>query len=143
MRASMSSLLPSPSTIVVLSLSIVIRFARPRSLRVSCSSLMPSSSATTLPPVSIAMSFSISLRRSPKPGAFTAHTWSVPRSLFTTSVASASPSTSSATMRSGLPERATCSSTGMRSAIAEIFFSVMRMYGSSSTASMRSGFVTK
>ena len=45
------------------------------------------------------MSSSIALRRSPKPGAFTATHASVPRSLLTTSVASASPSTSSA-MRS-------------------------------------------
>ena len=42
---------------------------------------------------SIAMSSSIALRRSPKPGAFTAAQRSVPRILFTTSVASASPST--------------------------------------------------
>jgi len=42
------------------------------------------------------MSSSMALRRSPKPGALTAQTWSVPRSLFTTSVARASPSTSSA-----------------------------------------------
>ena len=55
------------------------------------------------PPVRIAMSLSISLRRSPKPGALTAQTLSVPRSLLTTSVASASPSTSSAMMSSGLP----------------------------------------
>ncbi len=47
------------------------------------------------------MSRSISLRRSPKPGALTARTWIVPRSLFTTSVASASPSTSSAMMSIG------------------------------------------
>ena len=44
------------------------------------------------------MSRSISLRRSPKPGALTASTLIVPRSLLTTSVASASPSTSSAMM---------------------------------------------
>ena len=49
------------------------------------------------------MSSSMALRRSPKPGALTAQTCSVPRSLFTTRVASASPSTSSAMMRSGLP----------------------------------------
>ena len=50
------------------------------------------------------MSRSISLRRSPKPGALTASTLTMPRSLFTTSVARASPSTSSATMsRSFLP----------------------------------------
>ena len=50
------------------------------------------------------MSSSVALRRSPKPGAFTAAACSVPRSLLTTSVASASPSTSSAMMRSGRAE---------------------------------------
>ena len=95
------------------------------------------------PPVSTAMSSSISLRRSPKPGALTAQTWSVPRSLLTTSVASASPSTSSAMMSSGLLALATCSSSGRRSFMLEIFFSWMRMKPSSSTASMRSASVTK
>ena len=94
-------------------------------------------------PVSAAMSFSISLRRSPKPGAFTAHTLIVPRSRLTTSVASASPSISSAMRSSGRPSRTTCSSTGSRSAIAEIFFSCTRMYGSSRTAVIFSGSVTK
>ena len=73
------------------------------------------------------MSSSIAFRRSPKPGALTAQQANVPRILFTTSVASASPSTSSAITSSGLPERATCSSSGSRSFIAEIFFSWMRM----------------
>ena len=41
----------------------------------------------TVPPVSIAMSSSIALRRSPKPGALTAATFRPPRSLLTTSVA--------------------------------------------------------
>ena len=49
------------------------------------------------------MSSSIALRRSPKPGALTAATLRPPRSLLTTSVASASPSMSSATISSGLP----------------------------------------
>ena len=49
------------------------------------------------------MSCSIALRRSPKPGALTATTLKVPRILLTTSVESASPSTSSAMMSSGLP----------------------------------------
>src|SRR3974390_2335060 len=49
----------------------------------------------------MAMSLSISLRRSPKPGAFTAATLSVPRSLLTTRVARASPSTSSAMISIG------------------------------------------
>src|SRR5213592_1336589 len=105
--------------------------------------LRPSSSEITLPPVRTAISVSISLRRSPKPGAFTAHTFSVPRSLLTTSVASASPSTSSATMSSGLPACATFSRTGSRSFIEEIFLSCTRMYGSSSTASIFSGSVMK
>ena len=49
------------------------------------------------------MSSSMALRRSPKPGALTAATLRPPRSLLTTSVASASPSTSSAMISSGLP----------------------------------------
>ena len=129
--------------IVVLSLSTTTRFARPRSFSVTFSSLSPSSSLITWPPVRIAMSCSMALRRSPKPGAFTAATASVPRILFTTSVASASPSISSATSSSGLPCRATCSSTGSRSFIDEIFFSFSRISGSSSTTSIRSGSVTK
>ncbi len=48
------------------------------------------------------MSSSMALRRSPKPGALTAATLRVPRILLTTRVARASPSTSSAMMRSGL-----------------------------------------
>ena len=48
------------------------------------------------------MSSSMALRRSPKPGALTAATLRPPRSLLTTSVASASPSTSSAMISSGL-----------------------------------------
>ena len=61
------------------------------------------------------MSCSIALRRSPKPGALTATDLNVPRILLTTSVASASPSTSSAMITSGLPVCMTFSSTGSRS----------------------------
>ena len=49
------------------------------------------------------MSSSIAFLRSPKPGALTARTLKVPLSLFTTSVAKASPSTSSAMITTGLP----------------------------------------
>ena len=112
---------------VVLSLSITIRLARPRSLRVAFSSLKPSSSEITLPPVSTAMSRSISLRRSPKPGAFTAATLRVPRSLLTTSVASASPSMSSAMMSSGLPLWADLLQHREQVLHAEIFLSWIRM----------------
>ena len=67
------------------------------------------------------MSSSIRLRRSPKPGALTATAVNVPRSLLTTIVASDSPSTSSATISSGLPAWMTCSSTGRMSLTAPIF----------------------
>ena len=84
------------------------------------------------------MSSSMRLRRSPNPGAFTATPVKVPRSLLTTRVASDSPSTSSATITSGLPLCITCSSSGSRSRTEPIFWFAIRMYGSSSTASMRS-----
>jgi hypothetical protein len=91
------------------------------------SSLMPRSSLRNLPPVRMAMSSIMALRRSPKPGAFTAQTWIVPRSLLTTSVANASPSTSSAMINSGLPSFAVFSSNGSISLRLLIFFSLMRM----------------
>ena len=87
------------------------------------------------------MSSSMRLRRSPKPGALTATAVKVPRSLLTTIVASASPSTSSDTISSGRPAWITCSSTGRRSLTDPIFWFATRMYGSSSTASMRSASV--
>ena len=91
------------------------------------SSLRPASSVITLPPVRIAMSSSMALRRSPKPGALTASTFRMPRSLLTTSVANASPSTSSAmSTMLRLPICVSFSSTGSRSFIDEIFFSWMR-----------------
>ena len=105
--------------------------------------MRPISSLMTVPPVSVAMSRSISLRRSPKPGALTASTEMVPLSLFTTSVARASPSTSSAMIRTGLPSWTAFSSAGSMSWMLEIFLSVMRMKAFSRTASMRSGLVTK
>ena len=86
---------------VVFSFSISTFFALPSISSVTFSSLMPRSSLITWPSVSTAISSSIALRRSPKPGALTAATFNPPRSLLTTSVASASPSTSSATTSSG------------------------------------------
>ena len=110
---------------------------------VTFSSLMPMSSLMSLPPVRIAMSSRIAFLRSPNPGALTAQTWNVPRSLFTTSVASASPSTSSAMIMSGRPDFATCWSSGSMSWRLEIFFSKRRMKGFSSSHSIDSGSVTK
>ena len=66
-------------------------------------SSIPRSLEITVPPVRMAISSSISLRRSPKPGALTHKTFKVPRSLLTMRVLRASPSTSSAMMTSFLP----------------------------------------
>ena len=123
----MSSFEPPPSTTVVSSLVTTMRLAEPSRSRVAFSSLRPTSSEMTWPPVRMAMSWSIALRRSPKPGALTATDLNVPRILFTTSVASASPSTSSAMMTSGRPPCMTFSSTGTRSRTDEIFELTSRM----------------
>ena len=72
---------------VVSSLLIEMRFALPSIPTVTFSSLIPRSSEITSPPVSTAMSSSMALRRSPKPGALTAATLRPPRSLLTTRVA--------------------------------------------------------
>ncbi len=97
-RPSICSFSPAPSMIVVVSLETTTRRAWPSWETWVFSSLRPISSVITSPPVRIAMSSSIRLRRSPKPGALTATPVKVPRSLLTTSVARLSPSTSSATM---------------------------------------------
>ena len=76
-------------------------------------------------------------------GTTTATEENVPRILFTTSVASASPSTSSATITSGLPDCMTFSSTGRSSCTEPILPDAYRMYGSARTASWRSWSVTK
>ena len=104
---------------------------------------MPVSSLSTVPPVSAAMSCSIALRRSPKPGAFTAQHFSTPRIWLTISVASASPSTSSATTSSGRPAFTIWSSSGRKSARLPILRSASSTKTSSSTASIFSGAVMK
>ena len=91
------------------------------------SSFLPISSLITLPPVRMAMSSSIALRLSPKPGALTARQFIVPLSLLTTIVARASPSTSSEIT---IKVFETCNSFSKRGSIsetAEIFLSVIRM----------------
>ena len=120
---------------VVVSLVMMTFLAVPIRSSVTESSLRPTSSATTWPPVRVAMSPSIALRRSPKPGAFTATLLNVPRILLTTSVASASPSTSSAMISSGLPVCMTFSRIGSISCTELILPWLSRMYGSSRTAS--------
>ena len=108
---------------VVSSLVMATFLALPSICTVTFSSLMPRSSEISSPPVSTAMSCSMALRRSPKPGALTAATFSPPRSLLTTSVASASPSTSSAITSSGRPDCTTASSSGSSAWRPDSFFS--------------------
>ena len=62
----------------------------------------------------------------------------VPRSLLTIRVVSASPSTSSAIIRSLAPDCTICSRIGRISWMFEIFLSVIRIYGSSRLASILS-----
>ena len=85
--------------------------------------LKPLSSEITVPPVKIAISSSIAFLLSPNPGAFTAAIFKEPLILFTTKVANASPSTSSAMINKGFPVCATGSKTGRMSFILEIFLS--------------------
>ena len=119
-RSSTASLLPPPSTIVVVFLVTVTRRAEPVSSRVAWARSIPSSGVITMLPVRMARSCIIALRRSPNPGALSATTSRVPRSLFTTRVDSASPSTSSAIMVSGFFACTTFSSRGIISATVEI-----------------------
>jgi hypothetical protein len=128
---------------VVSSLVMTTLRARPSRSRPAFSSLRPTSSEMTVPPVRMAMSPSMALRRSPKPGALTATDLKVPRILLTTRVDRASPSTSSAMISSGLPDCMTFSRSGSRSLTEPILELTIRMYGSSSDASIRSMSVAK
>ena len=134
-RPSTSPESPPPSTMVVSSLVMITLRAVPSRSTVVFSSFRPTSSEMTWPPVRIAMSASVALRRSPNPGAFTAADENVPRILLTTSVASASPSTSSAMITRPLPPCMTFSSTGTSSVTEPILPFTNSRYGSSKTAS--------
>ncbi len=115
MRFLISSVSPWPSTMMVSSLVTLTWRARPSMLISAFLRSRPSSSEITWPPVKVAISSSMALRRSPKPGALTATQVNVPRSLLTTKVARASPSTSSAMRIRGLPCCRIFSSTGSMS----------------------------
>ena len=116
-----------------MSFVIVIRLALPKSDNCTFSSCIALSSLIKLPPVSIAMSDKAALRLSPKEGALTAATCNTPRFLFTTNVAKASPSTSSAKIIRGEPVFATVSKMGTRSDIELIFLSVKSKRGFSNS----------
>ena len=89
------------------------------------------------------MSSNMALRRSPNPGALTAQVLRIPRMLFTTNVAKASPSTSSAIINNGRPDFATCSSTGNKSRMLLIFLSNNKMNGFSRITTCFSGLLMK
>mmetsp|Transcript_33130 Transcript_33130/g.87637 ORF Transcript_33130/g.87637 Transcript_33130/m.87637 type:complete len:233 (-) Transcript_33130:4-702(-) len=122
--AAISPASPAPPRMMVSSFATVIDLAVPRQAgsKVS-SSFLPVSSLSSSAPQSTAMSWSWALRKSPKPGAFTAHTCSPPLSLLTTTVARASLSMSSAMISRGRWAFATCSSTGRIICTVEIFLS--------------------
>ena len=111
----------------MLSLVTFTVLAVPMVSMVASARVMPKSLSMTWAPVTAAMSSRMRLRRSPKPGALTATTLRVPRSLFSRMVDKASPSTSSATRNSGRPERMISSSSGMNSWMVDTFWSVSRM----------------
>ena len=97
----------------------------------------------TWPPVRMAISCNMAFLRSPKPGALTAAIFNPPRSLFTTKVANASPSTSSAMIRRGLVVWMTDSSNGTMGCSEDSFFSCRRIYASSRSEVILSPLVTK
>uniref|UniRef100_L7LVI6 Putative mucin-5ac n=1 Tax=Rhipicephalus pulchellus TaxID=72859 RepID=L7LVI6_RHIPC len=124
-RRSMSSFLPLPLSSSVSSLVMSTSPTWPRSDACTSSSLMRlASSPNTMPPVATAMSCSVALRLSPKPGAFTAATCRPTLSLLSTKVLSASPSTSSAMMTKGRRWELASSRAGMMACTFEIFFSL-------------------
>ena len=139
----MSDFFPPPSMMVVLSLFMFRRLHVPISFKPIFSNLTPRSSEMTFPPVKMAMSSIMAFLLSPKPGAFTATHFRVPRILLTTSVARASPSTSSAIITRGLPIFAICSNMGSISFMLLIFFSTSRIYGPSRLTSIFPRSVTK
>ena len=104
------------------------------------SSLRPISSEMTVAPVSTAMSSSIALRRSPKPGALTARTFSDAAQLVDDQGGqrlAVDVLGDDQQVLADLDELLEQRQDVRRSA--EIFLSVIRMYGSSRTASIRCG----
>ena len=110
--ASIWSLSPRPSTITVFSLVTFALLALPSISTVASFKSIPNSELTTVPPVRTAISFNISFLLSPKPGALTATQLNVPLNLLTINVVRASPSTSSAIIRSLAPILTISSSNG-------------------------------
>eukprot|EP01018_Ginkgo_biloba_P029794 Gb_32460 [translate_table: standard] len=127
---------------VVELLVIVIFLARPSCSTEAFSTFIPRSPARKSAPVIIAISWSKAFRLSPKPGALIAATLIIPRNLFTTNVASASPERSSATISSGTLNCVVFSSIGIISLIVVIFWSVTKTLAFSNSTTNFSWLVT-
>ena len=137
------SLVSSKATIVVLSFEIVIFLAFPRSLRVTSSNFIDWSSLINLAPVRIAISSRAAFLLSPNDGARTAETFNTPLFLFNTRVVRASPSISSARIKNGEADFWTSSRIGTKLVNVDIFWSVIRILGFSSSQICLSWSVTK
>jgi len=97
----------------------------------------------TFAPVRTAMSWSISLRRSPKPGRLNRRHVDRAAQLINYQSRQGSPSTSSAMIRIGLPILATCSSIAASLSSKRFSFHSARISGFVSTDSIFSASVTK
>ena len=134
--SSVAFLSPPPPTTVVLFLATMMRSALPRLVGPCALRSAPWSLNRGLAPVSTAMSSSCSEISSPNPGALTATAFTTLLTTFSTSVASASPSMSLATISRGLFCWTLASSVGSRSCAELIVWSVRRISGLSWTASL-------
>ena len=124
--ADMSSCSPLPSTKVVSSLLDTTRRHLPRSAISIESKLLPVSPLITVAPKRIDISSSIAFLRSPNAGALIPKIFNVPLILFTTNVARAWPSISSAIITKSRPTAVNFSRKGIRSSAFSIFSDVIR-----------------
>mmetsp|Transcript_18926 Transcript_18926/g.23844 ORF Transcript_18926/g.23844 Transcript_18926/m.23844 type:complete len:250 (-) Transcript_18926:84-833(-) len=132
-RSWIVDLSPAPSNTTVSFLVTVSFLHDPRWDGLTSSNFIPVSSEMTVPPVSTARSCMVALRLSPKPGALTAQTLIPARNLLTTKVASASLSTSSATINNELCALTILSKIGTSCCKFETFFSTSKMCGFSNS----------
>ena len=108
---------------------MVAILASPNQSQLNLSSCIPLSLLNTTPPVRLAISSKTSFLLSPKSGAFTAHTLTVPLILFTIKVARASLSISSAITNNDFPCAETACNIGNNSFTVFNLWSKIRIAG--------------
>ena len=128
------SLSPIAPIIVAFSLSALIFVARPKSSSVISLKLLKISPEIYFPPTARAISSKTFFLLSPKYGVLIATQLKIFLILLITKVVNASPSISSAIINKHPPTLLTFSITGKISWIEEIFLSVIKIYGFSSSA---------